>query len=111
MADPTAAERPDGIGRVCQCGDGQLTTIANLPGTVRLNDDLPECQRAAAGDPEMDPLAAARCSVAGGFRVTSADLLLMSQALDSEVGSVGPEAILDQRCQPAVVPPLPPQEF
>jgi hypothetical protein len=105
------AVRPDDIGRVCQCGDGQKVEAAELPGTVRLLEDLPECQRAAGNDPDMDPLAAARCSVAGGFRVTSADLLLMSQALDPNVDSVGPEAILEQRCQPAVVPPPPPQDF
>jgi hypothetical protein len=96
----------DGAGDACQCGDGQISDVAE-PGSVLLSDsneesDLDECRRAAGGDPNLDPGAQARCSVAGDFEVTAADLLLLSLALDDD-DAVGPNDI-EQVCQPALVP-------
>ena len=54
----------------------------------------------------MDADALARCSVTGGFQVTAADLLLLSQALDPSFPEVTPNDI-EQVCQPALVPPPP----
>jgi hypothetical protein len=81
----------DGIGNVCQCGDGQLANN----GTV-FDADVPACQQALAGA-QADAQTVERCSVTGGPELDIEDLVILQQRT---AGS--PSAAIEQVCQPAV---------
>ncbi len=84
----------DGIGNVCQCGDGQLANTL-FPGSV-FPDDVPACQQALAGA-ETDPQTVERCSVTGGPEFDIEDLVILQQ------GTVPASGVaIEQVCQPAV---------
>ncbi len=81
----------DGIGNVCQCGDGQLTN----DGTV-FPADVPACQAALAGA-ETDAQTVERCSVTGGPELDIEDLVILEQRTAGDTS-----ADIEQVCQPAV---------
>jgi hypothetical protein len=85
------ANQSDGIGNVCQCGDGQLAN----DGTV-FPDDVPACQAALSGA-QTDAQTVERCSVTGGPELDIEDLVILQQrtAGDASAG-------IEQVCQPAV---------
>ena len=85
------ANATDGIGNVCQCGDGQLANN----GTV-FPADVPACQQALAGA-EADPQTVERCSVTGGPELDIEDLVILQQATAEDAS-----AAVEQVCQPAV---------
>jgi hypothetical protein len=81
----------DGIGDVCQCGDGQLAN----DGAV-FPADVPACQLALAGG-QADPQTVERCSVTGGSDLDIEDLVILQQRTAGDVN-----AAVEQVCQPAV---------
>jgi hypothetical protein len=81
----------DGIGNVCQCGDGQLAN----DGTV-FPADVPACQAALAGA-EADAQTVERCSVTGGPELDIEDLVILEQRTAGDTS-----AEIEQVCQPAV---------
>ena len=85
------ANDSDGIGNVCQCGDGQ----SGNPGTV-FSDDVPACQQALAGS-QTDAQTMQRCSVTGGPEFDIEDLVVLQQRTDGDAS-----AEIEQVCQPAV---------
>jgi hypothetical protein len=85
------ANASDGIGNVCQCGDGH---VAN-DGTV-FETDVPACQDALAGA-QTDAQTLQRCSVTGGPEFDIEDLVILQQRTGGDVG-----AAIEQVCQPAV---------
>ena len=85
------ANASDGIGNVCQCGDGQAAN----GGTV-FPDDVPACQQALAGG-QTDPQTTLRCSVTGGPELDIQDLVVLQQRTAGDTS-----AAIEQVCQPAV---------
>jgi hypothetical protein len=83
--------RTDGIGDVCQCGDGQLVN----DGTV-FPGDVAACQEALAGG-QADAQTVERCSVTGGPDFDIEDLVILQQRTAGDTG-----AEIEQVCQPAV---------
>jgi hypothetical protein len=81
----------DGIGNVCQCGDGQLAN----DGTV-FPADVPACQAALAGT-QTDAQTVERCSVTGGSELDIEDLVILEQRTAGDSS-----AAIEQVCQPAV---------
>jgi hypothetical protein len=81
----------DGIGNVCQCGDGQLAN----DGTV-FPADVPACQAALAGA-QTDAQTIERCSVTGGAELDIEDLVILEQRTAGDSS-----AAIEQVCQPAV---------
>jgi hypothetical protein len=81
----------DGIGNVCQCGDGQLAN----DGTV-FPADVPACQAALAGA-QTDAQTVERCSVTGGSELDIEDLVILEQRTAGDSS-----AAIEQVCQPAV---------
>ena len=88
------ANLSDGIGIVCQCGDGQLAN----GGTV-FPDDVPDCQDALAGA-QTDAQTIQRCSVTGGAELDIEDLVILQQRTAGNT-----TAAIEQVCQPAVGAP------
>lgn len=85
------AGQSDGIGNVCQCGDGQLAN----DGAV-FPADVPACQAALAGA-EADAQTVERCSVTGGPEFDIEDLVVLAQRTAGDT-----DAAIEQVCQPAV---------
>ena len=85
------ATSSDGIGNVCQCGDGQAAN----GGTV-FPDDVPACQLALAGG-QTDGQTTERCSVTGGPELDIEDLVVLQQRTAGDT-----TAEIEQVCQPAV---------
>jgi hypothetical protein len=81
----------DGIGNVCQCGDGQLAN----DGAV-FPADVPACQAALAGA-EADAQTVERCSVTSGPELDLEDLVVLAQRTAGDAA-----AAIEQVCQPAV---------
>jgi len=81
----------DGIGNVCQCGDGQLAN----DGAV-FPADVPACQAALAGA-QTDDQTVERCSVTGGPELDIGDLVILEQRTAGDAS-----AAIEQVCQPAV---------
>jgi hypothetical protein len=84
-------DQSDGIGNVCQCGDGQAANNGSV-----LPEDVPACQQALAGA-QPDPQTVERCSVAGGPELDIEDLVVLQQRTAGNEG-----AAIEQVCQPAV---------
>jgi hypothetical protein len=85
------ANQSDGIGNVCQCGDGQLAN----DGTV-FPDDVPACQAALSGA-QTDAQTVERCSVTGSSELDIEDLVILQQRTAGNAN-----AAIEQVCQPAV---------
>jgi hypothetical protein len=86
------ASSSDGIGDVCQCGDGQLAN----DGAVFSPGDVDACQQALAGG-QADPQTVERCSVTGGPEFDIEDLVILQQRTAGDT-----DAAIEQVCQPAV---------
>jgi len=71
-----AATGNDGIGNLCQCGNGEVAN-ALRPGSVYYPDDILPCRLALNEDPSISSDAAALCSVAGDPGLSSEDILNM----------------------------------
>jgi hypothetical protein len=81
----------DGIGNVCQCGDGQLANDGSV-----FPADVPACQAALAGA-QTDVQTVQRCSVTGGAELDIEDLVILAQRTAGDA-----TAAIEQVCQPAV---------
>ncbi len=76
VTESAAGTGNDGIGNLCQCGNGELAN-ALRPGSVLYADDILPCRMALNQDPSISSDAAARCSVGGGPGLSSEDILIM----------------------------------